>query len=516
MLTLGSVPSRRVRCPGTDEGRRSMKIVLVLLVVLCSACTHPFAVAPRPNIVLILADDLGFSDVSPYGGEIHTPNLQRLADEGLRFTQFYDNAKCTVTRASLLSGMYPRNHGDSIPLEFPTIAEMLRAHGYQTGMSGKWHLGASAPQRPIDRGFDEFYGLMGGAMSYFDPARPDPEFKSSRIRTFVHNDQPIREFPPDFYATDAFAAHTVETIRRFAKAETPFFIHLAFTAPHYPLHARPEDIARYRGRYTLGWDELRRQRHARQLALGLLDPSWTLSPTDARSYAWESANQEWEDLRMATYAAMVESMDRGIGRVLEALDALGIADDTLVIFLSDNGGTREEPGGRDDTQLPGLATTYTAVGPAWGSAQNTPFRRYKSWVDEGGISTPFIARWPGHIVADTQTQQIGHVIDVLPTLLELTGAKTTPLEGRSLAQVLRGETLDLHTDLFWQWSRNRAIRRGKWKLVWDGDSDPLKWRLYDMELDRTELDDLAERHPEIVKELAESHSRWAKATGRSK
>lgn len=492
-----------------------MKLAVALLASLVAACGAPSATAPRPNIVLIMADDLGFSDTSPYGGEIRTPNLQRLADQGLRFTQFYDNAKCTTTRASLLSGMYPRGRGDSIPRSFPTIAETLRASGYQTGMTGKWHLGPEAPQRPIDRGFDEYYGLLGGAGNYFDPTRPDPDFKGGGVRAFAHNDQPVREFPPDFYATDAFAAHAVETIGRFARDGRPFFVYLAFTAPHYPLQAPPEDIARYRGRYARGWDELRRERHARQLALGLLDPRWALAPPDSRGYAWEGANRDWEDLRMATYAAMVDRMDQGIGRVLAKLDDLGIADDTVVIFLSDNGGSSEEPGGRDDSARPGPVDSYTAVGPAWGFAQSTPFRRYKAWVDEGGISTPFIVRWPGRVAPNTMTGQIGHVIDVFPTLLELASAKPPAgLEGRSLVPILRGGKVEPPAELFWQWSRNRAVRRGKWKLVWDGHVTPLAWRLYDVEADRTELHDLAAEQPELVRSLSESHERWARETGR--
>lgn len=502
-----------------------MKTTLLVAVVLV-ACVAPLpaADAPRPpNIILMLADDMGFSDISPYGGEIHTPNLQRLADEGLRFTQFYNNAKCTTTRACLLSGMYPRNNGNSIPRDIPTIGETMRAAGYQTGMSGKWHLGSKAPQRPFDRGFDEYYGLMDGAVNYFNPALPDPAFKGGKVRTFGHNDQLITEFPKDFYTTDYFTAHTIETIERFAKAGKPFFIHLAFNSPHYPLHAWPEDIAKYRGQYKMGWEELRRQRYARQIAMGVVDSKYALSPTDSQSYDFAKANQDWEDLRMATYAAMVDRMDQNIGRVLKKLDELGIAKDTLVLFLSDNGGCTEEPGGRDDTQQPGIVSTYTAVGPGWGWAQNTPFRRYKSWVNEGGISTPFIARWPGQIKAGTMTGQLAHIIDVLPTCLELAGAqplaeingeKTKPFEGASLVPILRGGTRPAPAELCWEWAGNCAIRHGRWKLVWDTLSRPLQWELYDMEADRTELHNVADEKPELVKELSEAYARWATATGR--
>jgi arylsulfatase A-like enzyme len=499
-------------------------LTLGLLANACPVTAAPRPDVPPPNILLIMADDMGFSDISPYGGEIRTPNLQRLAEEGLRFTQFYNNAKCTTTRASLLSGMYPRRSGNSIPPGIPTIAETLRAAGYQTGMSGKWHLGNKPPQRPFDRGFDEYYGLMDGAVNYFNPAQPDPPFKGGNVRAFGHNDELIHEFPKDFYTTDYFAKHAIETMRRFAKTGKPFFIHLAFNSPHYPLQAWPEDIAKYRGKYKMGWEELRQRRHARQLELGLLDPKWKLSPTDSRSYAWSGANQDWEDLRMATYAAMVDRMDQNIGKVMAALKELGLEQNTVVMFLSDNGGCTEEPGGRDVSQQPGLASTYTAVGPGWGWAQNTPFRRYKSWVNEGGISTPFIVRWPGRIKPNTLTGQIGHIIDVLPTCLELAGAKplpeinhqpTKPLEGSSLAPVFRGETRPPPEELCWEWSGNCAIRQGKWKLVWDTAAQPVSWELYDVESDRTELHNLADRMPRLVAELKTAYERWATATGRA-
>ncbi|MSU47678.1 MAG: arylsulfatase [Opitutus sp.] len=498
--------------------------LLVLLgLALGVVASNAAAGAARPNIILIMADDMGFSDIGCYGSEIRTPNLDRLASDGLRFTQFYNNAKCTTTRACLLSGMYPRNNGNAIPRDIPTIAETMRGAGYQTGMSGKWHLGNKPPQRPFDRGFDEYYGLMDGAVNFFNPAQPDPEFKGGKVRTFGHNDKLITEFPSDFYTTDAFAAHTITTIKRFAREAKPFFIHLAFNSPHYPLHAWPEDIAKYRGKYRKGWDELRRERHARQIAMGIVDPKWKLPPADSKSYDWAGANQDWEDLRMATYAAMVDRMDQNIGRVLQTLKELGIEDNTVVMFLSDNGGCTEEPGGRDDTKQPGIVSTYTAVGPAWGAAQNTPFRRYKSWSNEGGISTPLIVRWPGHVKPGTMTGQLGHIIDVLPTCLELAGGKplaeingqpTAPIEGRSLAPIFRGEQRQEPAQLFWEWAGTCAVRQGKWKLVWDTLNTAKEWQLYDIVADRTELHDLAAGHPELVKQLSADYERWAKALGR--
>jgi arylsulfatase A-like enzyme len=499
------------------------RLAFCVSAFLCTwlSCSH--AATARPNIVLIMADDMGFSDIGCYGSEIRTPNIDGLARSGMMFTQFYNNAKCTTTRASLLSGMYPRNNGNAIPRDIPTIAETMRGAGYQTAMSGKWHLGNKSPQRPYDRGFDEYYGLMDGAVNYFNPAQPDPEHKGGKVRTFGHNDQLVTEFPPGFYTTDAFTEHAITTIKRFSQEQKPFFVHLAFNSPHYPLHAFPEDIAKYRGKYRQGWDELRRARHARQIALGIVDPKWKLPPPDNRSYAWAEANQDWEDLRMATYAAMVDRMDQNIGRVLQTLKELGLEENTIVMFLSDNGGCTEEPGGRDPTQEPGIVSTYTAVGPAWGFAQNTPFRRYKSWSNEGGISTPFIVRWPGHVKAGSKTNQIGHIIDVLPTCLEvagakplatINGAKTQPLEGASLASVLRGEQRPAPTQLLWEWSGNCAVREGKWKAVWDTLNAAKQWQLYDIDADRTETTDLAAQNPDVVKKLSADYLRWAKALGR--
>ena len=495
-------------------------IVFAHLALLPSALP---AAPARPNIILIMADDMGFSDAGCYGGEVQTPNIDRLAREGLQFTHFYNNAKCTTTRASLLSGMYPRGSGNSIPLEIPTIGEAMRQAGYQTGLSGKWHLGSKTPQRPVDRGFDEYYGLMDGCCNFFNPAQPDPDYKGGKVRVFGHNDELIREFPTGYYSTDAFTDHTIATIQEFHRAGKPFFIHLAYTAPHYPLHARPEDIAKYRGKYSMGWEELRRTRHARQLEMGLLDPRWKLSPTDSKSYDWETSSKEWEDLRMATYAAMIDRMDQNIGRLLSTLAELKIDDNTLVMFLSDNGGCSEEPGGRDPSQEPGIIGTYTAVGPAWGWAQNTPFRRYKSWVHEGGISTPLLARWPSTIKPGTRTAQVGHIIDVLPTCLDLAGAPypkefagkpAVPVEGRSLTPVFRGTQRAPHDQLCWEWSGNCAIRMGDWKLVYDSLNKSKRWELYNLAEDRTELNDLADLDSERVAMMRSAYVNWAKATGR--
>ncbi len=475
----------------------------------------------RPNIVLILCDDMGYSDIGCYGGEIQTPNIDCLAKEGLRFTQFYNCAKCTTTRASLLTGLHPRRgRGGLLRDDMVTIAEVLGPAGYQTALSGKWHLGSRRPKRPIDRGFDEYYGLMDGCCNFFNPVQPDPPYKGGRVRTFGHNDRIIEEFPDDYYTTDAFSEHAAETIRRFARTDRPFFVHVCYTAPHYPLHAKPEDIAKYRGKYLVGWDELRQRRHQRQIAMGLIDPSWTLPGRDRETPTWEEEpNKEYEDLRMAVYAAMIDSMDQGIGRILQALEETGSAQDTLVLFLSDNGGCAENPGGTDITRIPGPKEYYTACGRPWAYAQNTPFRRYKQWVHEGGISTPLIARWPGVVQPGTITQQVGHIIDVLPTCAELAqaeypsqrgGRQIIPVEGKSLVPILEGETRAAHETLCWEWAGNRAVRQGKWKLAWDKAFR--RWELHDLEADRTETNDLAEQYPQRAEEMAEVWLAWAERT----
>ncbi len=484
------------------------------------------AVPDRPHIVLIMADDMGFSDIGCYGGEIATPNLDRLAEEGMRFTQFYNNAKCTTTRASLLTGLYPRKGGRGLELlddRMITLGEALGRAGYRTIMTGKWHLGSRAPHRPIDRGFDFYYGLMDGCCNFFDPSRPDPDFKGGRVRVFGVNDQRITTFPDDFYTTDAFTDAAIEQLRADHRdaPDQPKFLHITYTAPHYPLHAKAEDIARYRGRYLDGWDQLRQQRYERQVAMGLIDPSWELPPRDPEADPWVDAPyQNWQDLRMAVYAAMIDSMDQNIGRLLATLDELDMAENTMVLFLSDNGGCAETPGGEDPQQIPGEIDSYTHCGPGWAYAQNTPFRRFKQWVHEGGISTPLIAHWPGRIAPGAQTDQVSHIIDVMPTLLDvagesypetLEGRAIRPVEGRSLRTVLEGGALLDDRTLAWHWAGNRAIRQGDWKLAWDRKREV--WELYDLKRDRTEMHDLADQYPERVEQFSAGWHAWARRTG---
>ena len=477
--------------------------------------------AERPNIVLIMCDDMGWSDLGCYGGEIQTPNLDRLAANGIRFTQFYNNGKCTTTRASLLTGLYPRPHGELLKSNMVTLGEVMQAAGYQTALSGKWHLGHGEATHPVYRGFDEFYGLLDGCCNYFDPSIVDPPYKGSRSRVFANNLVPVTEFDDAFYTTDAFTDEAIKKVNRFHSKAQPFFLHLCYTAPHYPLHAKPEDIAKYQGKYLVGWDELRRRRFARQIKEGIIESRWQLSAGDSRSYPWESADHQFEDRRMAVYAAMIDSMDQNIGRLLSSLEELGIEDNTIVMFLSDNGGCAEEPGGRDPAQRrPGPGNDYVAVGPSWGWAQNAPFRRYKSWTHEGGICTPLIVNWPNHVEPGRITRQTGHIIDLLPTLLEIAGGEypqvfngqtILPVEGKSLLPILFGEQREPHHQLYWEWAGSAAVRQGNWKAVWDKLVH--KWELYDLDADRTEVSDLSALYPDRLSALAQAYDDWALRTG---
>ena len=496
----------------------------LLFVSVCRASDQAPAI-DRPNIVLILCDDMGYSDLGCYGGEVQTPHLDRLARQGVRFRQFYNNAKCTTTRASIVTGLFPRRSGGLLTRQMVTVGEILAADGYRTSLSGKWHLGSSESTHPYHRGFGEFYGLLDGCCNFFDPSIRDPKYKGGRIRSFGRNDQRITDFPEDFYTTDAFTDHAIECIRKAVQADKPFFAHLCYTAPHYPLHAKPEDIQKYRGKYRMGWDRLREQRFHRMREIGIIDERHQLTAQDPRSYSWEQANQDWEDHRMAVYAAMIDSMDQNIGRLLETLRETGCEQNTLVLFLSDNGGCSEEPGGRakkgeQPKLIPGPREFYTAVGPAWGWAQNAPYKRYKSWCYEGGIRTPLIARWPGKIAAGSFSDQVGHIIDLLPTFLEATGSRypgefggqpILPAEGISLLTALTSGKAEERPPLAWEWSGTRAIRIRDDKLVWN--KPQREWELYDLKLDPAEAENLAQGNPEKVAAMSAAWWDWAKKTG---
>ncbi len=505
---------------------------------------HPL----RPNIVLILADDLGFSDVGCYGGEIGTPNIDRLAGEGMKFSQFYNCAVCRTTRVSLITGLHPRRRkGRMLHDNMTTLAEVVQSAGYRTSLIGKWHFPVKKEtdknRLPTRRGFESFYGLAAGCSNYFDPSLPNPDFyRGQDPYPFLDQEKEITEFPSDFYTTDAFTDRAVGQIGEFSKGEDPkpFFLHLCYTAPHYPLHAKPEDIAEFKGKYDEGYFALRETRVERLRELGIVDPKWKLSDPDPDTsdfvydygvIPWEEVkNLEREKRRMEVYAAMVRSMDRGIGQVMEALDKAEVAENTVVIFLSDNGGCASHSGyKREDVrkahedynkELPGSVDTYDYVAQGWGWAQNAPFRRYKVWTYEGGISTPMIVRWPGNIEAGTMTNEVGHVVDFMPTIMDLSGAKypksrsgvpVPSADGHSLMPVLKGESRPEYPSLCWYLYGNRAVRQGKWKLVWG--SDRKEWELYDMENDRTETEDLSAKLPERVLKMEAEWMKWAKETG---
>lgn len=497
---------------------------------LASSATAP---APRPNIVVILADDMGYSDVGSYGGEIRTPNLDRLAAGGLRFTSFYNTARCSPTRASLLTGLYAHQAGvgrlhtpreRELPEPGPyqgylsenavTIAEVLRDAGYRTYMSGKWHVGARRPHWPRQRGFDRFFGFLDGANSYF-------ELFSQHLMAL--DDETWQPSDSGFYMTDAFTDYAVRFVEEHAEghADIPFFLYVAYTAPHWPLHAPEEDVARYRGVYDGGWDSLRAARFDRMKALGVADASWTLPPRPGALPAWSEVEDraEWSR-RMEVHAAMVDRMDRGIGQIVSALERNGMLQNTLILFLSDNGAAEEHLRNRpyDDPAVPvGRRGSYRAFEEPWAYASNTPFRFYKKWLHEGGIATPLIAYWPAGIAAPgSMTRQTGHVIDVMATSVDLAGAsyparrndrEIQPLEGLSLAPILRGQGRDGHEYLFWEHYGARAVRKGDWKLVMEADETD--WHLYDLSVDPTEADDVAARRPALVRELSDRWDAWA-------
>ncbi|RKY09884.1 MAG: arylsulfatase [Planctomycetota bacterium] len=493
----------------------------------------------RPNIILIMADDMGYSDIGCYGGEIETPNLDRLAAGGLRFTQFYNTARCCPTRASLLTGLYQHQAGMGgmvgkgkakgpyqgyLNDKCVTIAEVLGPAGYSAGMSGKWHVGEHRPNWPTDRGFEKYFGLISGGANYFDITKAKAKGVKRRM---AMDDKPWTPPKEGFYMTDAFSDNAVGFLDEYGRKDKPFFMYVAYTAPHWPLHAWPEDIEKYRGKYMAGWDELRRRRHKRMIEMGLVDAKWKLSPRDAAVKPWDSLDEEKKkemDLKMAVYAAQIDRMDQGIGRILAKLREVGKEENTLVLFLADNGGCAE--GGiwgfdrRENGLPPGGVDSYMSYGQSWANASNTPFRRYKHWVHEGGVATPLIAYWPAVVRQKGElTDQPGHLIDIMATCCDIAGApypraykgrKITPLEGKSLLPILKGGKRNGHEAIYFEHEGNRAIRRGDWKLV---SVRRGKWELYNLKEDRTETNNLAEKYPEKAGELLEMFNAWAARCG---
>lgn len=489
-----------------------MRILLTSLLFTVSICSAD----TRPNVVLIMCDDMGFSDIGPYGGEVVTPQLDKLAAQGIRFRQFYNNSKCEHTRASLLTGHWWHHVGASPSVHYKgeTLGERMRAAGYRTLMVGKWHAG----QTPYERGFDRYYGLADGCCNFWNPghARPgEPEPAKKKVRRWAIDGSEFNPYTPEdkaYYTTDAFTDHALNYLEEYRNEDKPFFLYVAYTAPHYPLHASEEDVAKYRGRYgKIGWDRLREERFTRQQTLGVLMPETRLSPRDPGLPAWEEikkADRDWWDLRMATYAAMIDRMDRNIGRLLAKLDELGETENTVIFFFSDNGAC-EESSDRSTVKgsMPWEVTSYLTQGRVWANASNTPFRQYKTTKYEGGIRTPLIACWPGKTPGGQWTNSVGHLIDLTPTLLDLAG-KGIPdsLPGQSLVPVLKGESFERRWPLFWQFASSSAMRDHDWKIVRKGKQVP--WELYNLSQDPTELNDLAAQEQERTREMARQWQNW--------
>lgn len=501
----------------------------------------------KPNILLIMVDDMGYSDLGAFGSEISTPNLDRLASEGIRLREFYNNSICAPTRASLLTGQYQHKAGVGyfdVNLGLPayqgylnreslTLGEVFRAGGYSTLLSGKWHVGRDSLSWPLQRGFDRFYGILGGASDYFD-VKPLPFGNSPYPVTLLKNNE--RQYPKDnsYYFTDEIGNNAVAFLDEQKKASPnkPFLLYVAFTAPHWPLQALPEDIAKYRGKYDAGWDALREQRLKRQRELGILTENQTVAPHDPEVPNWNKLTydekQFWK-AKMEVYAAMVDRMDQNVGKILAKLKELKQDENTLIVFLSDNGA---QGGFNSNNQLRrGLVRNEGPVGTAgsfdyqeqnWAYLSNTPLKQYKNNFHEGGFGTSFIAWYPKRIKAGSIAKGTGHLIDLAPTFYELAGVsypstfngiKTHPLAGKSLLPVLFGQAseVDRGEPIFWERAGNRAVRKGKWKIVSTYPS--FKWELYDLEKDRGETQNLAETHPDIVNALSDEYARWADKTG---
>ena len=515
------------------------------IVALALTLVSPAGVTQsRPNIIVILVDDMGWSDIGSYGGEIPTPHLDALARGGVRFTQFYSTPRCSPTRASLLTGLYPHQAGmghlDTVVRSGSsgttgrlndrsvTIAEVLRAAGYFTAMSGKWHLGQQNGSPPWQRGFDRVLNLRAGGMFF-----PNQNFAGGGELT-KRGQEPLyldgNPIPRDaallgqnWYATFLWAEWGLRFIDEARKANKPFFLYIPHNAPHFPLMAPQNLIAKHRGKYKAGWDRLREARYRRQIKMGLIDAKWPLSPREAESPAWDALPADAQDRfdhLMAVYAAMIEAVDSSVGTLVSGLRARGALDNTLILFLSDNGGNAESgPDGQFNGDPPGGPNSNLYLGMNWAALTTTPFRRFKHFTHEGGISTPLIAHWPQsipHNRRNTIVHEPGHVIDLMATVVDATGTTyprehkgqiIQPMEGVSLRPAFAGRPLNRPHPMFWEHEGNRAVRSGRWKLV---SRYPGEWELYDITADRVERNDLAAQRPDMVGTLAAEWEAWAK------
>ncbi|MCU4164406.1 sulfatase-like hydrolase/transferase [Carboxylicivirga caseinilyticus] len=525
---------------------------LFLLLVFCSAVI--LKAQEKPNIMIIMVDDMGYSDLGCYGGEIQTPNIDKLASDGVRFTQMYNCARCCPTRASLLTGHYPQQAGINamgvnLNRNAATIAEVLKENGYHTGMTGKWHLSetkalsdaqehlrwlanqvdhspfAPVESYPSNRGFEEHWGVIWGVVNFFDPF------------SLVHNETPIAEVPDDFYMTDFITDKSIELLDQFSQDDQPFFMYVAHTAPHWPLHALPEDIAKYDGNYDDGWEVLRQTRYQNMVNMGILNSETCALPENSSGRSWADCQEkEYESNCMEVHAAMIDRVDQGVGEIIKHLQDIGEYDNTIIFVLSDNGASYERgyPPGfdrpgftRDGTtivynaQNPGPETTWNYIGQAWASAVNTPFRYWKKESYAGGTTTPMIVHWPNGLQGkeNTLNRGVAHVIDVLPTCLELAGATypetingetTLPPSGKSLMAQLNQTSVNTHDTVFWEHEGGKAVRVNDWKLV---SLPNTQWELYDLSSDASEMVNLASEYPQKVFELAELWEQWAIEVG---
>ncbi len=508
--------------------------LLISLVIAGASGRLPAAgqSAPaRPNILVILVDDMGFADLGCYGSEIPTPNIDRLAAEGLRFTQFYNTGRCCPTRAALLTGLYSHEAGVGHMIEdrgapgylghlndrCVTFAQVLGEAGYFTAMTGKWHVGQNHGVTPSNRGFQRSLNAPVGGYYY----AADPQAKLYFDGQKLALDDPA--LPKNWYTTDLWTDYGIKFIDEARAAKKPWLLYLAHNAPHFPLEAPQEEIAKFRGKYKIGWDQLRLRRHQRQLELGLLEPAWQLSPRPPAVKAWNdltASERDRFDHIMAIYAACIAHVDTTVGRLVGALKERGELDNTLILLMSDNGANAESgPNGRLEGDQPGGPNSTVFEGQSWATLSNTPLRRYKHFNHEGGIATPLIVHWPAGVTAKGEfRQQPGHVIDIMATCVdvarakyptEFNGKQILPMEGKSLVPAFADKPIERDA-IYWEHEGNAAVRVGDWKLVRMGRNGA--WELYNLKADRTELHDLAAQEPNRAAELLAKWDAWAKRT----
>ena len=522
-----------------------MKVLQQFLITLLTPLLLLGADRKQPNIIVIMADDAGYSDFGCYGGEIETPVLDKLAANGLRFSQFYNTGRCCPSRAALLTGVYQHQAGmghmtkdrglasysGTILPNVPTLAERLRQGGYRTMMTGKWHLGTEPKQSPIARGFDRFYGTRNFIDSYFTVLEHCPVFLDDKI-VLPGTETPVNHLHPDqeWYTTDVFTDYALHFMDEAFKkhSDQPIFLYIAHNAPHFPLHAREEDTKKYRGRFRdTGWDKLRQQRYERMVKLGLIKNDWALSPSDVPKWETYDAKQRDElDLKMALYSAIIDRMDQNIGRIVAKLKEADQLDNTMILFMVDNGvpgtgvhdwrGLFAKNGRHPETRVDNYSEWgrrggwSSSSGRGWANLSNAPFRMYKRYTHEGGVATPLIVHWPDGLKDQNKLRHSpGHIIDIAPTCLNAAGLSTKGMEGQTLLPAFTKDSTQPRT-LFWEHEGNRAVRQGDYKLVAQHNTS---WELYNMRKDRSELHDLTKSMPQKAAELKRLYEAWAHRVG---